>query len=165
MEVQLEERATKRRRLKSEDDNGQSPHKTLERSISPPPPRNGQKAISSASESSGLGGSVLPSQFQLTSIRDLPASANLDTVSISDILGDPLISECWEFNYLHDIDFLMENFDPDVRDSVKVHVVHGFWKHDDPRRQKIQVKEEPFEYDPLMLFILPCRFMLNYLIL
>ncbi|RFU35702.1 hypothetical protein B7463_g726, partial [Scytalidium lignicola] len=134
MEEPPEERASKRRRLRSEEDNGHSPHKTLERSISPPALRNGSKRSSPRRSSSSQG--ILPSQFQLTSIRDLPASVNQDTVSLKDILGDPLIAECWEFNYLHDLDFLMDAFDPDVKDSVKVHVVHGFWKHEDSSREK-----------------------------
>jgi Tyrosyl-DNA phosphodiesterase len=75
--------------------------------------------------------SVLPSPFQLTSIQDLPATSNIDAVTLNDLLGHPLISECWEFNYLHDLDFLMNAFDPDVREMVKVHVIHGFWKHED----------------------------------
>ncbi len=64
---------------------------------------------------------------------------NRDTVTLNDILGDPLIAECWEFNYLHDIDFLMAAFDPDVRHLVKVHVVHGFWKREDLSRAELQV--------------------------
>lgn len=79
------------------------------------------------------------SPFQLTRIRDLPPELNRDTVTLRDILGDPLISECWEFNYLHDIDFLMSAFDADVRGLVKVHVVHGFWKREDPNRLALQV--------------------------
>lgn len=79
------------------------------------------------------------SPFQLTRIRDLPPELNKDTVTLKDILGDPLISECWEFNYLHDIDFLMAAFDEDVRHLVKVHVVHGFWKKEDPNRLQLQV--------------------------
>jgi tyrosyl-DNA phosphodiesterase-1 len=74
---------------------------------------------------------VVSSPFQLTSIRDLPAALNADALTLKDLLSDPLISECWEFNYLLDVDMLMEAFDPDVRDLVKVHVVHGFWKHED----------------------------------
>ncbi len=50
---------------------------------------------------------VVPSPFQLTRIRDLPAENNVDTVSLRDILGDPLIREVWHFNYLFDLDFLM----------------------------------------------------------
>ncbi|KAJ4294817.1 hypothetical protein N0V88_005051 [Collariella sp. IMI 366227] len=63
---------------------------------------------------------------------------NKDTVTLKDILGDPLISQCWEFNYIHDIDFLMSAFDEDVRSLVKVHVVHGFWKREDPSRLALQ---------------------------
>lgn len=49
----------------------------------------------------------IPSPIQLNRISDLPASSNVDTVSLRDILGDPLISECWVFNYLFDVDFVM----------------------------------------------------------
>jgi tyrosyl-DNA phosphodiesterase-1 len=63
----------------------------------------------------------------------------MDAVSLKDILGDPLISECWEFNYLHNLDYLMEAFDDDVRDLVKVHVVHGFWKNGDQQRLNLKV--------------------------
>lgn len=81
---------------------------------------------------------IFKSPFQLTKIRDLPPESNVDTVTLGDILGDPLISECWEFNYLHDLDFLMSAFDEDVRHLVQVHVVHGFWKQEDPNRLSLQ---------------------------
>lgn len=70
-----------------------------------------------------------------------PSSGNnVDTVKLRDILGDPLIKECWQFNYCFDVDWLMEQFDPDVRDSVAVKVVHGSWKRDSPNRQRIDVR-------------------------
>jgi tyrosyl-DNA phosphodiesterase-1 len=81
---------------------------------------------------------MVPSPFQLTTIRDLPTALNADSVKLKDILSDPLISECWEFNYLHDLDLLMGAFDPDIRDLVKVHVVHGFWKQEDGAGLKVQ---------------------------
>lgn len=80
---------------------------------------------------------AVSSPFQLTTIQDLPADLNADTVTLKDLLSDPLIAECWEFNYLHDLDFLMEAFDPDIRDLVKVHVVHGFWKQEDGAGLKV----------------------------
>ena len=49
----------------------------------------------------------VPSPFQLTKIRDLAAHQNVDTVGLKDILGDPLIKECWNFNFLFDLDFVM----------------------------------------------------------
>lgn len=82
---------------------------------------------------------VQKSPFQLTWIQDLPASSNVDAVTLKDILGDPMIAECWEFNYLHDLDYLMEAFDSDVKDLVKVHVIHGFWKQEDGQRQRLKV--------------------------
>lgn len=82
----------------------------------------------------------LPSPWQLTWIRDLPEELNRDAVTLKDILGDPLISECWEFNFLHDIPFLMDAFDQDTRHLVDVHVVHGFWKREDPNRLALTVR-------------------------
>lgn len=87
---------------------------------------------------------MISSPFHLTKIRDLPESNNIDCVSLHDILGDPLISECWEFNFLHDIDFLMQHFDEDTRSLVKVHIVHGFWKKEDESR--IVLERQKREY-------------------
>lgn len=89
---------------------------------------------------------VIRSPWQLTWIRDLPDDQNRDAVTLKDLLGDPLISECWEFNYLHDIHFLMDGFDSDVKHLVKVHVVHGFWKQEDPNRLALVVGH-PFRLD------------------
>ena len=82
---------------------------------------------------------ALGSPWQLTWIRDLSEEANRDAVTLKDLLGDPLISECWEFNFLHDIRFLMDAFDTDTRHLVNVHIVHGFWKQEDPNRLVLMV--------------------------
>lgn len=92
--------------------------------------------LAKASQASRLPAAVR-SPFQLTAIQDLPAALNADTVTLKGLLGDPLIAECWEFNYLHDLDFLMEAFDSDIRNLVKVHVVHGFWKQEDGAGLKV----------------------------
>jgi hypothetical protein len=96
---------------------------SLVRPISPPPRRK----------------LVIKSPFQLTQIRDLPASENVATLTLQDLLGDPLIEECWEFNYLHDIPFLMNKFHETRRSAVKVHVIHGFWKQEDPNKAALDV--------------------------
>lgn len=49
----------------------------------------------------------IKSPIQLTRIVKLSSANNVDTVSLRDILGDPLIKECWAFNYLFDVDFLL----------------------------------------------------------
>jgi hypothetical protein len=118
------DRSAKRQRIEEPD--AHAPE-SLERPISPPRKRNKQSA-------------TIKSPWQLTWIRDLPESDNKDAVSLRDLLSDPLISECWEFNFLHDIPFLMNAFDPDTRHLVKVHVVHGFWKREDENRIALEVQ-------------------------
>lgn len=123
------DRPSKRQRDEDEeevvvDDSGPA---SLSRPIIPPPKRQREAP------------NITASPWQLTWIRDLPESLNRDAVTLKDLLGDPLISECWEFNYLHDIHFLMDAFDPDTRHLVKVHVVHGFWKQEDVNRQILVV--------------------------
>lgn len=69
-----------------------------------PKQKQPESRLSSPSENSIK---ALPSPIQLTSIRDLPASENVDTVGIKDILGDVMIKEAWIFNYLVDLDWVM----------------------------------------------------------
>jgi len=54
-----------------------------------------------------LGHKFVSSPIQLTRIDDLMPSQNVDTIGLKDILGDPLIKECWNFNFLFDLDFVM----------------------------------------------------------
>ena len=132
------EHARKRRRLSNEEsDATEADHRklileSLSKPVSPPPLRTPRHTPAQPIE-------VVKSPFQLTWIQDLPVSLNSDAVTLKDILGDPLISECWEFNYLHDLDYLMEAFDPDVSELVKVHVIHGFWKSEDQSRLNLVV--------------------------
>ncbi|KAH8884768.1 phospholipase D/nuclease [Thozetella sp. PMI_491] len=101
---------------------------------------------------------VVKSPFQLTRIHGLPEKANKDTVTLEDLVGDPLLKECWQFNYLHDIDFIMEALDEDVRHLVKVHVVHGFWKSEDPNRRKLQNQAVQYKNVELHAAYLPEMF-------
>lgn len=141
----------KRRRLSTEPEKhftastGQElTHSSLTKPISPPPLRRVKDCQPAKLKSS---------PFQLTWIQDLPPASNVDAVSLRDILGDPLIAECWEFNYLHDLDFLMDSFDQDVRDLVQVHVVHGFWKNEDQSRLSLKVMSIFYSYPTYELYI------------
>ena len=53
------------------------------------------------------GEKLIRSPVQLTRIQDLAPWQNIDTVGLGDLLGDPMIRECWCFNYLFDLDFVM----------------------------------------------------------
>ncbi|RAK99165.1 phospholipase D/nuclease [Aspergillus ibericus CBS 121593] len=68
---------------------------------------------------------TVPSPIQLTHIRDLPQTTthNLSTIQLHDLLGSPLIRECWQFNYLFDVDFLMSQFDEDVRQGTEGSII------------------------------------------
>jgi tyrosyl-DNA phosphodiesterase-1 len=115
---------------------------TLRDSISPPRPRNNPSPSTSSKKSNESHvtppGSIISSPFQLTSIRDLPGALNKDAVSLQSLICDPMIAEMWEFNYMHDLDFLMSNLDPDTRDTVRINVVHGYWKKDSGLGMKVR---------------------------
>ena len=84
---------------------------------------------------------IVPSPVQLSHIEGFPPSkgSNVDTVRLRDILGDPMIRECWNFNYLFDVDFVMNQFDEDVRSLVQVKVVHGSWEREAANRIRVEV--------------------------
>ncbi|RDW90790.1 tyrosyl-DNA phosphodiesterase 1 [Aspergillus mulundensis] len=130
---------------------------SLRRSITPPTTRSGRASSSAAPNGSphssekkdnhtptpqqeNAGPQIISSPIQLTHIRDFSDSLrnNDDTVKLRDILGDPLIRECWQFNYCFDVDFLMNQFDEDVRSFVTVKVVHGSWKRESENRVRIE---------------------------
>ncbi|KAK5075357.1 hypothetical protein LTS08_001576 [Lithohypha guttulata] len=81
---------------------------------------------------------VLPSPFQLTKVTGLLQEQNVDTVSLHDILGDPLIKQAWIFNFCFDVNWTMQHFDPDVRQLVDVKIVHGSWRKEDGNRLAIK---------------------------
>ncbi|KAJ2902047.1 putative tyrosyl-DNA phosphodiesterase [Zalerion maritima] len=100
----------------------------------------------------------IKSPFSLTRIHDLAPSQNVDCVDLSDILCDPLIRDVWIFNYLHDIDFIMSHLDPDVKNTVKVHIVHGFWKQEDPNRLNLHETASRYENVSLHAAFMPEMF-------
>lgn len=126
----------KRRRPSSDgDDDAQNAEdaeretlSSLSRPISPPPKTKRVKVRAR-----------IASPFRLTSIRDLSDEDNVGAVSLNDLIGDPLIAELWDFNYLHDIEFLRNHLDEDTRALTKIHVVHGFWKREDQNRILLHV--------------------------
>ncbi|RPA85261.1 phospholipase D/nuclease [Ascobolus immersus RN42] len=77
------------------------------------------------------------SPFILTSIRDLPASANKGCISLRQLIGDPWVTKLWCINYLIDVDFIYENIHPNVRDVIDVVFIHGSWKEGDRNKKRI----------------------------
>lgn len=131
-----------------------TPLASLQRSISPPARTRSEQPLTSISLPEIPGDQdnrapanhtniprLIPSPFQLTHIQDLPDKGGLNegTVKLRDILGDPMIKECWQFNYCFDVDFLMSKFDQDVRSLVKVKIVHGSWERESMNKIRIDV--------------------------
>lgn len=156
-----------------DDENGGPSNKststprTLTHPISPPskkrrlpdPPAPNDKGKSKAVPDEAPKAPSKPrSPFQLTRIRDLPPDLNHDTVTLPDLIGDPLLSECWEFNYLHSIAFLLSALDPAVRPLVNLHIIHGFWKRADPRRAALASDAAPHPNITLHTAYLPQPF-------
>ena len=119
-----------RKRPRSDNKRGsaQANHAARDQSISPPPKRNATRAGDAigkevidltdsdaqpkavdpiSSQAKQMPSHVIPSPVQLNFVRDLPATNNIDTIKLSDILGDPILEECWLFNYLFEMDFVM----------------------------------------------------------
>ncbi|KAI0437432.1 tyrosyl-DNA phosphodiesterase [Xylaria telfairii] len=136
---------TKRRRASNNEDDGtptasgsdRATPSTLSHPISPPRRKKAKERIRIASP------------FRLTSIRGLSDALNVNAVSLNDLIGDPMIAELWDFNYLHDIEFLMGHLDEDTRALTRVHVVHGFWKREDKNRLLLQ--EQAGKYNNVTL--------------
>lgn len=82
---------------------------SLKKSVSPPLLKN---RIDGSDAQALDANNVKETQFiaspiQLSKVENLPDRVNIDTVSLKDIVGHPLVKECWTFNYLIDVDFLM----------------------------------------------------------
>ena len=80
----------------------------LNRPISPPHSKRylGKENVSPSS-APNISSSAVASPLRLSHVEGLSSANNVDTLRLKDIIGDPLIKECWVFNYLFDVDFLM----------------------------------------------------------
>jgi len=101
---------------------------------------------------------TIESPFRLTRIRGLPGSENEDTVGIDDILGDVMLREVWLFNYMHDIEWVMQQLGRDIVGHVKVVFVHGNWKSDDSRRMRMEKQVGAFPNAKLVAAYMPEAF-------
>ncbi len=72
-----------------------------------PSPQQSPAVMSPSCGSTKNDTTMLPSPFKLTYVPGLPREDNVDAVRLTDLLGDPLIKEAWQFNFMFDLDFLM----------------------------------------------------------
>ncbi|KAJ6258616.1 hypothetical protein Dda_6663 [Drechslerella dactyloides] len=147
-----------------------SERSSLNRDISPPPLRRQAVASNDASSSTEPASDtnvpkisqtppkskldipssdtlIISSPFRLTRIRDFPENKNIDTITITDILGNPLIREIWSFNFMHDLEWMVSHLDEDTGSSIDIKVIHGNWKRDDPSRRQLEAEKEKLTAD------------------
>jgi len=121
----------------SHDDEPESPLRSLRRSITPPSSNRAtpqydarilpstasvvKGEVKASSDQTQPKTKFIRSPFRLTHIRDLDDESNADTITLNDILRDPMIKECWQFNFLFDIDFIMSVFPPHSQFRVNQH--------------------------------------------
>jgi tyrosyl-DNA phosphodiesterase-1 len=105
--MESEARPEKRRRL-DELQGLDSPHtdEPVGRPISPPILRRAPRVLE-ATATHNLDTRSIPSPFRLSRIRDASTNDNVDAVHLHDLVGSPLVKECWHFNFLFDVDFVM----------------------------------------------------------
>lgn len=98
-----------------------TPHSEVsQRPISPPclKRKHERGSVDSDQASRKLVKSVnVPSPIHLTRIKKSPDEYNVDCITLHDLIGDPDIVECWQFNFLFDVDFLM--YAPANRSNLK----------------------------------------------
>ena len=80
---------------------------TTAASITTPADNSHNASTSTKERTNPQSSTLVPSPIQLNFVEQLPASSNVDCVSLGSILGDPMIKECWLFNYLFDLNFVM----------------------------------------------------------
>lgn len=69
-----------------------------------------------------------------------------------------MLDEVWIFNYMHDIPWVMSQFDPDIRDHVKVTFVHGNWKREDLSRLRMAEEAAQFKNVRVVVAYMPEMF-------
>jgi tyrosyl-DNA phosphodiesterase-1 len=132
---------------------------SLDRPISPPPrkrpratsedlslptkksnvPSKNQHEESKSSDPSNNEICIIRSPIRLYSVKDLPSSENVDTITLKDILSPPsTLDEIWSFNYMTYMDFLRDAIGKTDEDRVKIRVVHGYWKQEDLSRKEME---------------------------
>lgn len=139
----------KRRRIELEGEanslNSQSKSSTLDAPISPPTKKRCDEPTPSDWIKRENRTKFVSSPVSLIRVAPLSPSENIDTVSILDLLGDPLIKECWAFNFLFDVEWLLSQFDADVRDQVRLNVVHGSWRKESENKIAIDAAAKAHE--------------------
>lgn len=81
-------------------------------------------------EIKSIGLDTSASSYKLTTITDLPPADNLDTVSISDILGVADIKQMFQFNFRISISYVMDHLPLSKQRTIDALFIHGGSRND-----------------------------------
>lgn len=85
------------------------------------------------------------SPIKLTKIDSLPASENVSTVSLRDLIGATDLTMMWQFSFAIDIPFVMEHIHPRALPMLDAHFVTGS-KAGDDTKEKLYMQKMLCEY-------------------
>lgn len=72
---------------------------------------------------------VIPSPIRLIQSSDLPASHNVDTVSLASILNQKDMRYMWQFNCVFDANYFMKLIDSSIRENLWTSIITGKCKN------------------------------------
>lgn len=125
----------------------------LERPISPPPRKRhrqsaDQEPTPTKKVAPGKGEpeeapkddiQVIRSPIRLYTVRDLPESENIDTITLKEIFApQSTLDEIWSFNFMHNMDWFRGIVGEADEKRVKVRIVHGYWRQEDESRKVME---------------------------
>jgi tyrosyl-DNA phosphodiesterase 1 len=128
---------------------------SLDRPISPPPrkrrPSTSQELESPSKKKTPKVGAatdvkeenadeikVIRSPIRLYTIKDLPDSENVDTITIREVLSPSTLTEMWSFNFMHNMAWLRDLLGKENESRIKVRIVHGYWRQEDESQKLME---------------------------
>jgi len=81
---------------------------------------------------------VIRSPIRLYSIKDLPDSENVDTITIREVLSPATLTEIWSFNFMTHMPWLRDLLGKENKSRIKIRIVHGYWRQEDESRKLME---------------------------
>jgi hypothetical protein len=82
---------------------------------------------------------IIRSPIRLYAIKDLPASENVDTISLREILSpQSTLDELWSINFMTDMPFLRQTIGKEDETRIKIRIIHGYWREGDASRKLME---------------------------
>jgi tyrosyl-DNA phosphodiesterase 1 len=82
---------------------------------------------------------IVRSPIRLYTVKDLPDSENVDTITIRDVLSPTsTLDEIWSFNMMTNMQFIRNAIGVVDENRVKVRIIHGYWQENNESRKVME---------------------------